>query len=232
MNSRPPLISLDNVTFSYRPFLGLSGKVTIPVVQSVSLNIHRGDRLGVFGRNGEGKTTLLRILGGIISPDAGQVTVAPKTSVSLLSLGSGLNGALTGKDNVVLTAVLMGRTEEWARNFLPQIKEFSELGEAFDRPVYTYSAGMKSRLAFSTAINLDVDVLLVDEVLAVGDASFRKKAEAAMAEKIEMGQTLVLVSHSAADIKRICQKAIWLDNGSIIESGTVDVVAFKYSTAR
>ena len=232
MNSRPPLISLDNVTFSYRPFLGLSGKVTIPVVQSVSLNIHRGDRLGVFGRNGEGKTTLLRILGGIISPDAGQVTVAPKTSVSLLSLGSGLNGALTGKDNVALTAVLMGRTEEWARAFLPQIKQFSELGEAFDRPVYTYSAGMKSRLAFSTAINLDVDVLLVDEVLAVGDASFRKKAEAAMAEKIEMGQTLVLVSHSAADIKRICQKAIWLDNGSIIESDTVDVVAFKYSTAR
>lgn len=196
-------------------------------LQNVSFQIFKGETLGIIGRNGCGKSTLLKVLAGILEADEGEL-IKNVDYVSLQSLSAGFEKQLSGEENAILSAMLLGHSKEEAIRALPQIKEFSELGENFQAPVKSYSSGMKARLGFSVAILLNADVLLIDETLGVGDAKFRKKAEAAIKKKMSSNQTVVFVSHSSSQIKRLCQRAVWLERGEVINVGPADVIIDEY----
>ena len=202
------------------------------VLNDVSFDLYRGEVLGVIGKNGVGKTTLLRLMAGILAPRSGSIEMRPGTRCALLSLGLGFQGQLTGRDNARLASILQGSSAKAAESALQQIQDFSELGASFDEPVKTYSAGMRARLGFATSILTHDDILLIDEVLAVGDADFRKKAARAMREKIAGDQTVVLVSHAAAQVKTLCDRAILLDGGSLVMDGSTGEVLDAYSGRR
>ena len=193
------------------------------------MQLYDGETLGIVGRNGVGKTTLLRVLAGILAPTKGRVTMARGKSASLLTLGLGFKPDLTGRDNAFLSAMLQGSSREQALSFLDDIKDFSELGDSFDEPVKNYSSGMRSRLAFTTALMTHVDVLLIDEILSVGDAHFRGKALAAMEARITGKQTVVFVSHMADQVEKLCDRVIWLDNGNIVANGDAKEVTSAYA---
>lgn len=198
------------------------------VLDRVSLRLYEGETLGMIGRNGVGKTTMLRIMAGILAPSSGSISVAPGKSVSLLTLGLGFKPDLSGRDNALLAAMLQGSTRKQARTFLPQIREFSELGDAFELPVKTYSSGMRARLGFTTALMTHVDILLIDEVLSVGDAQFRGKAQTAMQERVTGEQTVVFVSHMADQVKAMCDRVILLEEGKVSLDGDPEEVVDAY----
>ncbi len=198
-------------------------------MRGLDLVIHEGEKLGIIGRNGCGKSTLMRLLAGIYSSDAGEVTYHRKDChVQLLSLGVGFEGNLSGAENAVLNGMLMGKSRTHMLSRIDAIREFSGLNEFFDMPVYTYSSGMALRLGFSVAMETDPDVLLIDEVLGVGDEVFVKKSEAALKEKFAGNRTVVLISHDAATIERMCTRAVWLEKGKILAEGHPAEVAAKY----
>jgi lipopolysaccharide transport system ATP-binding protein len=196
-------------------------------LEDVSLTLRRGERLGVIGRNGAGKSTLLRVLAGILVPDRGRIRRGG-VSCQLMSLSLGFLPHLSGRDNAVLSGLLLGlrRSEIIAR--LPAIREFSELGDFFDQPIATYSAGMNLRLAFSVAIQVEPDVLLIDEVLSVGDAEFQEKSGAALAARMREGHTVVLVSHDEQQIARRCDRVLWIEHGRSVLEGDRDDVFEAY----
>lgn len=199
------------------------------VLDGVSLRLRRGETLGIIGRNGAGKTTLLRLMAGILAPSRGQVWRKPGTSCSLLTIGLGFQPSLSGRDNARLSAMLQGASRREAENYLADIHEFSELGRSFDEPVKTYSAGMRARLGFTTALMTHVDVLLIDEVLGVGDAAFRQKASTAMRNKVGGDQTVVLVSHMAEQVRQLCGRAVLLEEARVKAEGEVDGVLEAYA---
>ncbi|MGB1197727.1 MAG: ABC transporter ATP-binding protein [Thalassotalea sp.] len=194
----------------------------------MSFSIKKGEIFGVLGGNGSGKSTLLQLLAGILQPDSGKVIIDKSISRSLLSLGLGFNPQLTGEDNALISCMLNGYSKNEAKTVLTQIGEFSELGAFYYQPVKTYSAGMKARLGFSTAVIAHVDVLLIDEVLSVGDSAFKAKAEQVLVEKMKGEQTVIFVSHSEQQIKKICDNCIWLHQGSILAQGDTEQVITKY----
>ena len=198
------------------------------ILDGVSFKLHQGETLGIVGRNGVGKTTILRVMAGILAPTSGKVITQAGQVASLLSIGVGFQPNLSGRDNALLSAMLQGSTKLQAKSYLEEIKEFSELGDSFEEPVKTYSAGMKARLGFTTALMTHVDILLVDEVLSVGDAQFRAKAEAAMRERIGGDQTVVLVSHNNVQIEKLCDRAIWIEGGCIASEGDTKQVLRDY----
>ena len=198
------------------------------VLDVVSLTLHRGETLGIIGRNGAGKTTLLRLMAGILAPSRGHVWRRPGISCSLLTIGLGFQPELSGRDNALLSAMLQGASKREATGYLADIQEFSELGRSFDEPVKTYSSGMRARLGFTTALMTHVDVLLIDEVLGVGDAGFRQKASAAMRDKLGGEQTVVLVSHMADQVRQLCGRAVLLENARVAAQGDVDEVLEVY----
>lgn len=206
------------------------------VLHEVSLKVYEGETLGIIGRNGVGKTTMLRIMAGILAPNSGEIVIAPGKTASLLTLGLGFKQELSGRDNALLAAMLQGSSRKEAMAFLEEIKEFSELEDSFELPVKNYSAGMRARLGFTTALMTHVDILLVDEVLSVGDAQFRGKAQAAMKERITGDQTVVFVSHMADQVKSLCNRVIWLEDGKIFQEGdaakVVDAYQHKITQAR
>lgn len=204
------VLSLHNVGICYKRRGGLFRKtVYFNALQNVNLNIYRGETLGIIGRNGAGKSTLLRVIAGILKPDSGKV-VNHNVTVSLLALQAGFDPELSGKDNAIFNGMLMGYTRNQVIDHLDEIRGFSELGDFMDEPVKTYSSGMRARLGFSVAIYMTPDVLLLDEVLSVGDREFRKKAEMKMLNKINSDQTVVLVSHSEDQVRRVCDRVIEL----------------------
>lgn len=226
-----PLISLKNAGICYRPHRTILSKTKkeIWAVRGLDLTIYEGEKLGIIGRNGCGKSTLMRLLAGIYSTDEGEITYHRKDChVELLSLGVGFEGNLSGAENAVLNGMLMGKSRAHMLERLPVIREFSGLNEFFDMPVYTYSSGMGVRLGFSVAMETDPDVLLVDEVLGVGDEVFAKKSEAALKEKFAGDRTVVLISHDAKTIKRMCTRAVWLEKGEILAEGNPAEVAAAY----
>lgn len=195
--------------------------------RDLSLDVMPGEALGVIGPNGAGKTSLLRAIGGILLLDEGSLQVKGRLG-GLLDLGAGYSGDLTGRDNATFNGVVAGLTRAEVRARMPAIVEFAELGHVIDAPLRTYSAGMKLRLAFSVAVHAEPDVLLVDEVLAVGDVGFQKRCIARVEELRKKGCALVLVSHEPELIRRHCDKALWLRPGQAPVLGPSDVVTTEF----
>jgi lipopolysaccharide transport system ATP-binding protein len=222
------MIELDNVSHSYHSKRKSFDHGTHHVLNRVSLKLYEGETLGIIGRNGVGKTTMLQLMAGILSPTMGKVRIHPGKSASLLTLGLGFKPDLSGRDNALLAAMLQGSTRKRAESFLGDIAEFSELGDSFYEPVKNYSSGMRARLAFTTALMTHVDVLLIDEILSVGDAHFRGKAQAAMKNRMTGSQTVVFVSHMADQVKELCNRVIWLDKGQIVEQGDAIEITDAY----
>lgn len=187
--------------------------------RDISFTLEKGDMLGIIGTNGAGKSTLLKAISGIMEPTKGWVHRGG-TIAALLELGSGFDGDLTVRENTYLRGAMLGYTRKFMDETYDQIIEFAELKEFEDRPFKQLSSGMKSRLAFSIASLVEPDILILDEVLSVGDGAFRKKSEAKMKEIINGGATTILVSHSLGQIRQMCSKILWLDKGQQVEFGS------------
>ena len=193
----------------------------------VSLEVRRGEALGVVGRNGAGKSTALALAAGVIRPTSGRVTIRGRVS-PLLALGAGVHPDLTGRENVELNGVLLGLTRREVRRRFGEILAFSELGRFIDRPVRVYSSGMLARLAFSVASHLEPEVLIVDEILSVGDAAFAAKCADRIARQREAGLTMLYVSHDIDSVVRLCDRAVYLEAGRLVSAGEPGEVAGRY----
>lgn len=196
-------------------------------LQHVSFEVNKGDRLGILGLNGAGKSTLLKIIVGVYKPTEGKVTKRGKIA-PMLELGAGFDPQYTGKENVFLYGSVLGLRKEFLEEKYDEIVEFSELGKFMDVPLKNYSSGMKARLGFAIATVVEPDILILDEVLSVGDARFRKKSEKRIMEMFDKGVTVLFVSHSLEQVRRLCNKAILLEKGTIIASGDTEKVAKIY----
>ncbi|WP_312914311.1 ABC transporter ATP-binding protein [Candidatus Competibacter phosphatis] len=193
----------------------------------MSFDLHHGESLGVIGRNGAGKSTLLQLLAGILRPDQGTL-INHGVRATLLSLQIGFVPYLSGRQNAILSGMLLGLAKQEVEEKMADIRAFSELGDFFDQPINAYSSGMKARLGFSVAFQLNPDVLLIDEVLGVGDAEFKAKSSQIMREKIRSDKTIVLVSHSPGTIRQLCDRAVWIDNGATRAEGETTEVLDRY----
>lgn len=223
-----PIILIKEVAVRYK----LSGSIFrkksfFDALKSVSFEIYKGETLGILGCNGSGKSTLLKLISGILKPDKG-IVINRGVNVSLLALQAGFDLNLSGYDNAILSGMLRGYSRKFVENKLDKIHEYSELNDFFYAPVRTYSAGMRTRLGFSIATIISPDVLLIDEVLSVGDRHFRKKAEHTMLSKINSEQTVVLVTHSHEQIRQLCDRAILIHNGTCCMAGDPDETIAAY----
>ena len=221
---------LSGVSVEYSDYRFFSAADNVVALRDVSLDVRRGDKLGVIGPNGAGKSTLLRVMAGVLSPNGGVVDNEGMSS-ALLSLNAGFDGELSGVHNIVMHGMLMGLSHREAAARVPAVTEMSGLGEAIHRRVSTYSTGMRARLCFSTAINLDPDILLLDEVFSVGDQEFREKSQKIMSERFTLDKAIVYVAHSVNMIRRVCEQAVWLDQGTVRARGGVDEVIAAYQGA-
>lgn len=198
-------------------------------VKHVSFEVEEGGILGIIGKNGSGKSTLLRSIAGVFSPNSGSINLH-EHSVSLMALGVGFKDNLTGRENIVLSGMLLGFTEKEIEAKVQGIIDFAEIGEFIDRPVRTYSSGMHSKLAFAITAMLETDIMLVDEVLSVGDERFKKKSLAKMKELInDKNRTVVIVSHSIPTLKELCDRVLWIHDGEMKEIGEPAVVLKHYT---
>ena len=200
----------------------------IEALKGVTFDVPQGTVLGVVGANGAGKSTLMRTVAGILPPTQGRIDIHGRVS-TLLALGVGFNAALTGRQNVVLGGLAAGLSRDQIARKYDEIAEFAELGDFMDMPMRTYSSGMYSRLAFSVAVNMDPDILIIDEALSAGDAKFRKKASARMLELAHNARTMLLVSHALGTIKDMCNEAIWLHKGRLVQRGAPDDIVAAYT---
>ena len=205
-------------------------KTIFKATDDVSLKIYKGEKVGLIGFNGAGKSTLLKIISGVYTPDEGDVIINGNIA-PLLSLGAGFDKNYSGRENIFLNGAILGYNEEFLKAKYDEILEFSELGEFIDLPVKNYSSGMLSKLGFSIATIVEPDILILDEVLGVGDVNFRKKSRKKLNSLIESNITVLLVSHSIKEIRSICEKAIWIDKGKVREIGEVNQVCDNYLEA-
>jgi ABC-type polysaccharide/polyol phosphate transport system ATPase subunit len=197
-------------------------------LKQVSFQLEEGDSLAVIGPNGAGKSTLLGLVAGLTEPDEGHITVRGRTA-ALLELGSGFHHDLTGRENVYLNASLLGLTRKRTVEIFDQIVAFSGIGDFIGEPIRTYSTGMVMRLAFSVAVHMDPEILIIDEILAVGDAAFQAKCFEKVLDFRKRGKTLLCVSHASGMVQQLCDRAIWLDHGQLIMSGNVNEVTEAYA---
>lgn len=197
------------------------------VLKDINLSIKEGEAVALIGVNGSGKSTLLKLMTKIIYPNKGKITVNGKLT-SLLELGAGFHPDFSGRENIYFNASIFGLTRKQIDARLNDIIEFSELGSYIDNPVRTYSSGMYMRLAFSVAINVDADILLVDEILSVGDQHFQEKCINKMKELKKQGKTMVFVTHSLGSARELCDRAVWLNKGTLQMDGDVNEVIDKY----
>jgi ABC-2 type transport system ATP-binding protein len=196
-------------------------------LRDVSFTVNKGERLGIIGLNGAGKSTLLKIVAGVLKATEGDISIKGKV-VPLLELGAGFDLQYTGAENIYLYGAVLGHSKEFIQEKYNEIVEFSELGEFIDVPVKNYSSGMKARLGFSIATIVEPDILILDEVLSVGDAKFRKKSEKKIMSMFEKGVTVLFVSHSIDQVQRLCDRAILLEHGRLVASGLTDEVSKIY----
>ena len=194
----------------------------------VSFAVKKGETLGLIGRNGAGKSTMLKVISGILKPTEGSVVCCGNV-VPMLELGSGFDMDLTGRENIFLNGAILGYSEEFLKQKYDEIVEFSELGQFIEVPICNYSSGMLARLAFSIATVVNPEILIVDEILSVGDEFFQKKSFARMQELMSGGTTVLFVSHSLPQIQEMCGRVIWLENGGIRMNGETNFVCAKYA---
>jgi len=223
-----PLIRLKNVGCRFKVRHKMMRFKSYEALKDVSFTLNRGEALGIIGRNGAGKSTLLKLIAGILQPDSGQVLLHGKPSIALLTLQLGFSSELSGRYNAVLGAMLLGYTKQEALAKLERIIEFAELKQWIEEPMKTYSSGMKARLGFAVAMEMSPDVLLIDEVLGVGDAAFRAKSMKAMKEKFQAEQTIAFVSHAGSTVKELCNRTVWIENGVTKMEGPTDEVVDAY----
>ena len=238
-----PSIVVEDLYVRFRPYVERKptlrrtvgrrrAQEAVVALDHVSFSVNRGEAFGVIGRNGAGKSTLLRCVAGTLRPNGGKAVVHGRTS-TLLQLGVGFIPDLTGRRNVYLGGLAAGLRKREIDERFDEIVEYAELEDAIDRPMKTYSSGMFSRLAFSVAMNLDPEVLLLDEILAVGDASFQEKSMQKMRGLLDRAGTILFVSHSLSSVEEFCDRAIWLDSGRVrVEGEAAEVVsAYRKSVA-
>jgi len=220
-------ISLKNAGVAYQRRAGFFRKEKFWALKDISFDVFHGETLGVIGRNGVGKSTLLRLLAGIISPDRGQIT-NHGVNASLLSLQAGFLKHLTGRENVILGGMMLGLSKSEIVDRMDEIEAYAGIGDSFDQPVGGYSSGMRARVGFSVAIHADADVILLDEVLGVGDADFKKKSTLTMHEKIKSNKTVILVSHNMGLISEVCDRVVWLHDHGVKMVGKTETVINKF----
>ena len=231
-------ITVDNLHITYRGLKKTSIRAswknfgdkieTYEALKGVSFEVEEGKILGIIGQNGAGKSTMLKAIGGIFSPDEGSIDLHGKT-ISLLSIGVGFNRKLTGKENIYLSGMLLGFTEEQIKEKEKDIINFADIGDFINKPVKTYSSGMYSKLAFAITAILETDITLIDEVLSVGDAKFQEKSYNKMKELIsDEHRTVIIVSHSLNTIEELCDEVLWLEKGETVMKGKASEVLPKY----
>ena len=240
--SKQPAIIVDNVSMKFnlskekvdslKDYIIKSIKKEIKynefwALQNVSFTVEKGDRVGILGLNGAGKSTLLKVIAGVFKPTEGSVTKHGKM-VPLLELGAGFDQQYTGKENIYLYGAMLGYSKEFIDEKYDEIVKFSELKDFIDVPIKNYSSGMKSRLGFSIATVVSPKILILDEVLSVGDAKFRKKSEKKVLSMFDSGVTVLFVSHSLAQVQRIFNKAMILEKGKLIAYGDIDTISKQY----
>ena len=240
--SKQPAIIVDNVSMKFnlskekvdslKDYIIKSIKKEIKynefwALQNVSFTVEKGERVGILGLNGAGKSTLLKVIAGVFKPTEGSVTKHGKM-VPLLELGAGFDPQYTGKENIYLYGAMLGYSKEFIDEKYDEIVKFSELKDFIDVPIKNYSSGMKSRLGFSIATVVSPKILILDEVLSVGDAKFRKKSEKKVLSMFDSGVTVLFVSHSLAQVQRICNKAMILEKGKLIAYGDIDTISKQY----
>lgn len=212
------------------PFVDVETETTDTywALRDVSLTVDEGQTLGIIGGNGAGKTTLLRTIAGVFAPDEGNIVTNGDVS-PLMSLGIGFDPSLSGRHNIYLNAAYLGLSKAETERLVPDIIEFAELQEFIDRPVRTYSSGMKVRLGFAIATNIDPDILLLDEVMSVGDADFQEKSQRQMDAMLEQSRVIVVASHSMSFVEENCDKAVYLDDGRVAATGDPETVVEAYT---
>ena len=202
-------------------------KEKVRVLNDITFDVYKGDRVGILGFNGAGKSTLLKILAGIYEPTHGSISINGKIA-PLLELGAGFDKNYTGKNNIYLNGAFLSMDEDFINEKYDEILEFSELGEYINYPVKNYSSGMRAKLGFSIATLVEPDILIVDEILSVGDIKFRKKSSEKIKSMMSEGVTVLLVSHSIGQIREICDKCIWIEDGRLIMEGEANEVCDAY----
>lgn len=219
---------MKNVTVQHNLFKKHAQEEVFEAVKNVSFTLEKGEILGIIGKNGSGKSTLLRAIAGVFSPNSGSIDLKGHT-VSLMALGVGFKDNLTGRDNISLSGMLLGFSEKQIQEKMQEIIDFAEIGEFIDRPVRTYSSGMHSKLAFAITAMLETDIMLVDEVLSVGDERFKKKSLNKMKELInDNNRTVIIVSHSIETLKSLCDRVMWIHDGEMRELGEPKEVLEHY----
>lgn len=233
-------LEVRNLCIDYKPLKNISVVKSVfhkkantekvfRAVNNVSFDVGKGEILGIVGKNGSGKSTMLRSIAGIFRPDEGEIDLKGNT-VSLMSIGVGFNDQISGRKNIILSGMLLGFSKKEMLEKMDAIIDFAEIGEFIDMPVRTYSSGMYSKLAFAITANLETDIILVDEVLSVGDAKFKKKSYAKMKSLItDSHKTVVMVSHDMNTIKELCDKVLWIHDGKLKELGRAEEVITEYS---
>ncbi len=196
-------------------------------LKNISFKIEEGDRVGILGLNGAGKSTLLKVIAGVFKPTEGKI-IKHGRLVPLLELGAGFDSQYTGRENIYLYGSVLGYSKQFVQERFDEIVKFAELEEFIDVPIKNYSSGMRSRLGFSIATLVDPDILILDEVLSVGDAKFKKKSEAKIMGMFDSGVTVLFVSHSLSQVRRLCNKAMILEKGKLVAYGGIDEVSAKY----
>lgn len=227
-DSRKVMMSLAHVGVAYRVRAGFMQRRHVWALKDVSFTVYEGESLGIIGRNGAGKSTILQVLSGIIQPDRGTITTRNGCHVSLLSLQTGFVGPLTGRENIILNGLFFGIHPHKMKLMLDQIIDFSGIRSFIDQPVNTYSTGMRARLGFAVAIHADPDIILIDEVLGVGDMEFKEKSTAAMRQKISSDKTVIIVSHNQATLTELCDRVILIEDGMTKMEGSPQEVFAVY----
>lgn len=225
----PMALGIKNFLFSFPAAIRSFRGERIEVLRNVSFTVAQGESVGIIGRNGAGKSTLLMMIAGVLKPCRGTVTIRDRVS-PLLELGSGFHGDLSGRENIELNSVLLGLSRREALAKQESIIDFSEIGDYIDQPIRTYSSGMVLRLAFSVVVHLDPKILLIDEILTVGDLAFQKKCLDRMTSIRRSGVTIVLVSHSLEHIEQMCERVIWLEDRTVRGCGPPSEIIRAYTT--
>jgi ABC-type polysaccharide/polyol phosphate transport system ATPase subunit len=242
VSEAPLAVKVENLTITYRttferkPTLkqalvrfgrGQRAVREVQAIKDVSFDVRMGTSMGIIGSNGAGKSTLMRAMAGILPPTTGSIEVWGRAS-TLLALGVGFNQSLSGRENIILGGLASGLSRREVEERADEVAEWTELGDFIDMPMRTYSSGMSARVGFSVAVHMKPDILMIDEALSTGDAAFREKANAKMAELRESARAMFLVSHGLGSIKEMCNRAMWIDKGKLMMTGEPDEVVRAY----